>query len=178
MARRKKVWSLCKLVCRAHSSHFYFSHGDNHSSRRSWQHRSRSRSRSSSSDSTSSTSSSHGRGRKRSRHDWSEKGTRQASGEGGKRSDNEGDDEARKDADKGEGGKKRRCKDYDGKPTCVLEVLVKISYHTEKGFCMLGDQCPFDHGVDPVVIGNNIPHTYPPPPSMVGIPSLPLTKPG
>ena len=43
---------------------------------------------------------------------------------------------------------------------------------------MLGDQCPFDHGVDPVVIGNNIPHAYPPPPSMVGIPSLALTKPG
>ena len=43
---------------------------------------------------------------------------------------------------------------------------------------MLGDQCPFDHGIDPVVIGNNIPHTYPPPPSMVGIPSLTLTKPG
>ena len=53
-----------------------------------------------------------------------------------------------------------------------------IPFLSEKGFCMLGDQCPFDHGVDPVVIGNNIPHTYPPPPSMVGIPSLALTKPG
>ena len=56
-------------------------------------------------------------------------------------------------------------------------VNVSLLMSTEKGFCMLGDQCPFDHGVDPVVIGNNIPHTYPPPPSMVGIPSLPLTKP-
>ena len=56
---------------------------------------------------------------------------------------------------------------------CIFSPLF-----AEKGFCMLGDQCPFDHGVDPVVIGNNIPHAYPPPPSMVGIPSLPLTKPG
>lgn len=42
---------------------------------------------------------------------------------------------------------------------------------------MLGDQCPFDHGVDPVIIGNSIP-TYPAPPPLLGIPSLPLTKPG
>lgn len=30
---------------------------------------------------------------------------------------------------------KRRCRDYD-----------------EKGFCMRGEMCPFDHGVDPVVL--------------------------
>ncbi|KRT84819.1 RNA binding protein [Oryctes borbonicus] len=33
------------------------------------------------------------------------------------------------------GGQKRRCRDYD-----------------EKGYCMRGEMCPFDHGVDPVVL--------------------------
>ena len=93
------------------------SHSDNRSSRRSWQHRSRSRS--SSSDSTSSTSSSHGRGRKRSRQEWNERGPRQTSGEGGRRSgkgEGVGDGE-KKDGGVGEGEndiKRRRCKDYDG----------------------------------------------------------------
>ena len=162
------------------------SHGDNRPSRRSWQHRSRSRSRSSSTDSTSSTtSSSHGHSRKRSRQEWSERGSSRltpgASGEGG---------EGTTDGGKKDGSetKKQRCKDYDGKFNLVSTYVCQdlppslpsppSLSPSEKGFCMLGDQCPFDHGIDPVVIGNNIPHSYPPPPSMVAMPSLPLTKPG
>ena len=30
--------------------------------------------------------------------------------------------------------------------------------------CLLGEQCLFDHGVDPVVITGPIPPPYPPPP--------------
>ena len=26
----------------------------------------------------------------------------------------------------------------------------------EKGVCMLGDNCPFDHGLDPLVVGANV----------------------
>ncbi|KFD54021.1 hypothetical protein M513_05040 [Trichuris suis] len=45
--------------------------------------------------------------------------------------------------------KKLRCRDFD-----------------EKGYCMLGDNCPFDHGPDPVVVEefplpNMMPHKYP-----------------
>uniref|UniRef100_A0A670KHW6 RNA-binding protein 26 n=1 Tax=Podarcis muralis TaxID=64176 RepID=A0A670KHW6_PODMU len=43
---------------------------------------------------------------------------------------------------------KKRCRDYD-----------------EKGFCMRGDMCPFDHGSDPVVVEDvNLPGLPPPPP--------------
>uniref|UniRef100_A0A3P8XAF7 RNA binding motif protein 26 n=1 Tax=Esox lucius TaxID=8010 RepID=A0A3P8XAF7_ESOLU len=44
----------------------------------------------------------------------------------------------------------KRCRDYD-----------------EKGFCMRGDMCPFDHGSDPVVVEDvNLPNMFqgPPPP--------------
>lgn len=54
---------------------------------------------------------------------------------------------------------KRRCRDYD-----------------EKGYCMRGEMCPFDHGMDPVVLedsaltrvltyapnGTNVPDVTPP----------------
>uniref|UniRef100_A0A8C5AD11 RNA binding motif protein 26 n=1 Tax=Gadus morhua TaxID=8049 RepID=A0A8C5AD11_GADMO len=46
---------------------------------------------------------------------------------------------------------RKRCRDYD-----------------EKGFCMRGDMCPFDHGSDPVVVEDvNLPNILPfqPPPS-------------
>ncbi|XP_061482532.1 RNA-binding protein 26 [Rhineura floridana] len=43
---------------------------------------------------------------------------------------------------------KKRCRDYD-----------------EKGFCMRGDMCPFDHGSDPVVVEDvNLPGILPFPP--------------
>ncbi len=38
-----------------------------------------------------------------------------------------------------EGEKSKRCRDYD-----------------EKGFCMQGDLCPYDHGSDPVVLDGNV----------------------
>lgn len=52
---------------------------------------------------------------------------------------------------------------------------------TEKGMCLLGEQCPFDHGVDPVVITGPIPPPYPPPHFPLGIPpshNLPNTTNG
>ena len=37
------------------------------------------------------------------------------------------------------------------------------SYFTEKGFCVRGDLCVFDHGVDPVVVEKySVPPQYPP----------------
>lgn len=55
---------------------------------------------------------------------------------------------------------------------CVLEVLLHDCGHlygfAEKGFCMLGDLCPYDHGMDPVVVEDiGIPNvlSFPPPPA-------------
>ncbi|XP_034535546.1 RNA-binding protein 26 isoform X2 [Notolabrus celidotus] len=49
---------------------------------------------------------------------------------------------------------RKRCRDYD-----------------EKGFCMRGDMCPFDHGSDPVVVEDvNLPSMLPfQPPPMPGV---------
>ncbi|XP_065932682.1 RNA-binding protein 26 isoform X2 [Magallana gigas] len=48
---------------------------------------------------------------------------------------------------------RQRCKDYD-----------------EKGFCMRGDLCPFDHGLDPVIVEDV---SIPPPPYVPGPPVIP-----
>ncbi|XP_043219618.1 RNA-binding protein 26-like isoform X1 [Amphibalanus amphitrite] len=60
---------------------------------------------------------------------------------------------------------KQRCRDYD-----------------EKGYCMRGDQCPYDHGLDPVILNDvSLPlpdalkYTQPPPASVVCAP--PVTVP-
>ncbi|KAF2359100.1 RNA recognition motif domain [Trinorchestia longiramus] len=52
--------------------------------------------------------------------------------------------------------KKHRCKDYD-----------------EKGYCMRGDQCPYDHGADPVVLDftPSTPYTASLPPDTAAPPS-------
>uniref|UniRef100_A0A674MU62 RNA binding motif protein 27 n=1 Tax=Takifugu rubripes TaxID=31033 RepID=A0A674MU62_TAKRU len=60
---------------------------------------------------------------------------------------------------------KHRCRDYD-----------------EKGFCVRGDLCPFDHGNDPLVVDDvNLPGIipYPPPPVMppTSLPMPPITDP-
>ncbi|XP_028277594.1 RNA-binding protein 27 [Parambassis ranga] len=60
---------------------------------------------------------------------------------------------------------KQRCRDYD-----------------EKGFCVRGDLCPFDHGNDPLVVDDvNLPNIipFPPPPVMppAGLPMPPITEP-
>ncbi|XP_054626022.1 RNA-binding protein 26 isoform X2 [Dunckerocampus dactyliophorus] len=65
---------------------------------------------------------------------------------------------------------RKRCRDYD-----------------EKGFCMRGDMCPFDHGSDPVVVEdvslpNMLPFQPPPipgvdPPPPPGLPPPPLLNP-
>uniref|UniRef100_A0A3Q1D9L5 RNA binding motif protein 27 n=1 Tax=Amphiprion ocellaris TaxID=80972 RepID=A0A3Q1D9L5_AMPOC len=60
---------------------------------------------------------------------------------------------------------KQRCRDYD-----------------EKGFCVRGDLCPFDHGSDPLIVDDvNLPNIipFPPPPVMppTGLPMPPITEP-
>ncbi|XP_033466981.1 RNA-binding protein 27 isoform X3 [Epinephelus lanceolatus] len=60
---------------------------------------------------------------------------------------------------------KQRCRDYD-----------------EKGFCVRGDLCPFDHGNDPLIVDDvNLPNMipFPPPPVMppTGLPMPPITEP-
>lgn len=54
--------------------------------------------------------------------------------------------------------------------------------HTEKGFCVRGDLCPFDHGNDPLIVDDvNLPSMipFPPPPVMppAGLPMPPITEP-
>ncbi|XP_061754649.1 RNA-binding protein 27 isoform X1 [Nerophis ophidion] len=62
--------------------------------------------------------------------------------------------------------RKQRCRDYD-----------------EKGFCVRGDLCPFDHGNDPLIVDDvSLPNIipFPPPPVMppAGLPRLPpITEP-
>uniref|UniRef100_A0A8D3CKW5 RNA binding motif protein 26 n=1 Tax=Scophthalmus maximus TaxID=52904 RepID=A0A8D3CKW5_SCOMX len=53
---------------------------------------------------------------------------------------------------------RKRCRDYD-----------------EKGFCMRGDMCPFDHGSDPVVVEDvNLPNILPfQPPPLPGVDAPP-----
>ncbi|XP_015245348.1 PREDICTED: RNA-binding protein 27 [Cyprinodon variegatus] len=60
---------------------------------------------------------------------------------------------------------KQRCRDYD-----------------EKGFCVRGDLCPFDHGNDPLIVDDvTLPKMipFPPPPVMppAGLPMPPITEP-
>ncbi|KAM4544545.1 RNA-binding protein 27 isoform 2-T2 [Odontesthes bonariensis] len=60
---------------------------------------------------------------------------------------------------------KQRCRDYD-----------------EKGFCVRGDLCPFDHGNDPLIVDDvSLPNIipFPPPPVMppAGLPMPPITEP-
>ncbi|KAK5858810.1 hypothetical protein PBY51_002925 [Eleginops maclovinus] len=60
---------------------------------------------------------------------------------------------------------KQRCRDYD-----------------EKGFCVRGDLCLFDHGNDPLIVDDvNLPNIipFPPPPVMPpgGLPMPPITEP-
>ncbi|XP_061090458.1 RNA-binding protein 27 isoform X2 [Conger conger] len=58
------------------------------------------------------------------------------------------------------GSLKRRCRDYD-----------------EKGFCVRGDLCPFDHGNDPLIVDDVTLPTmipFPPPPGMPPPPRMPM----
>lgn len=78
---------------------------------------------------------------------------------------------------------RKRCRDYDGKNVfwAFLHVYKQIDFKflfcflcfnclavfLEKGFCMRGDMCPFDHGSDPVVVEDvNLPNmlSFQPPP--------------
>ncbi|XP_030601971.1 RNA-binding protein 27 isoform X3 [Archocentrus centrarchus] len=60
---------------------------------------------------------------------------------------------------------KQRCRDYD-----------------EKGFCVRGDHCPYDHGSDPLIVDDvSLPNIipFPPPPILppAGLPMPPITEP-
>ncbi|XP_016335914.1 RNA-binding protein 27-like isoform X3 [Sinocyclocheilus anshuiensis] len=58
---------------------------------------------------------------------------------------------------------KHRCRDYD-----------------EKGFCIRGDLCPFDHGNDPLIVDDVTLPTmipFPPPPGLPRMPMPPMTEP-
>ncbi|XP_059382792.1 RNA-binding protein 27-like isoform X4 [Carassius carassius] len=58
---------------------------------------------------------------------------------------------------------KHRCRDYD-----------------EKGFCIRGDLCPFDHGNDPLIVDDvTLPSMipFPPPPGLPRMPMPPMTEP-
>ena len=39
--------------------------------------------------------------------------------------------------------------------------------------CILGQSCPYDHGVDPLVIGGNEISPFPPPPHGMPLPTMP-----
>ena len=55
--------------------------------------------------------------------------------------------------------------------------MICLTFLAERGFCILGESCPYDHGVDPLVVGgglNPYPLGLPPPP---GLPLPPLGKP-
>ncbi|XP_077360860.1 RNA-binding protein 27 isoform X2 [Festucalex cinctus] len=58
--------------------------------------------------------------------------------------------------------RKQRCRDYD-----------------EKGFCVRGDLCPFDHGNDPLIVDDvNLPNIIPfPPPPVIPPGGLPMPPP-
>ena len=49
-----------------------------------------------------------------------------------------------------------------------------IFFSPEKGMCILGESCPYDHGVDPLVIGGNELTPFPTPPLVLPPHGLPL----
>jgi len=65
------------------------------------------------------------------------------------------------------------CK-WVGMAVCVcICVCMCVLCVSEKGFCVRGDLCEFDHGVDPVVIDDMLPgQPLPPhqPPSAAAVP--------
>lgn len=53
--------------------------------------------------------------------------------------------------------KRQRCRDFDGKSTALFQHCSSIRLMfcfdcAEKGYCMRGETCPWDHGTDPVVL--------------------------
>jgi hypothetical protein len=60
------------------------------------------------------------------------------------------------------GGRRMRCRDYDGKlnPLCVFwcDVLtvIDIPIIQEQGYCLRGDQCPYEHGADRIIMDSTV----------------------
>ena len=50
----------------------------------------------------------------------------------------------------------------------------KLFFSPEKGMCILGESCPYDHGMDPLVIGGNELTPFPAPPLVLPPHGLPL----
>lgn len=66
--------------------------------------------------------------------------------------------------------------------SCILTEIHQSFLSTEKGFCVRGDLCPFDHGNDPLIVDDvNLPKMipFPPPPVMppASLPMPPITEP-
>ena len=64
----------------------------------------------------------------------------------------------------------------------ILYLYMCISLHlcvlSEKGFCVRGDLCEFDHGIDPVVIDDVLPGQPLPPqqPSSLATTAVPVAQ--
>lgn len=56
------------------------------------------------------------------------------------------------------------CVSFNFSSHMYLPPFTTISI-SEKGFCMRGDLCPFDHGTDPVIVEDVGLPSGPPPPS-------------
>lgn len=56
-----------------------------------------------------------------------------------------------------------RCFDYDGKNKILEYYIYFILFFSEKGYCLRGDACPYDHGNDRIVVND---------PSMAGVTSM------
>ncbi|KAM3845930.1 RNA-binding protein 27 isoform 2-T2 [Vipera latastei] len=85
---------------------------------------------------------------------------------------------------------KRRCRDYDEpgwawlggassgpRAACLTSLLHRekyskgLQFYQERGFCVLGDLCQFDHGNDPLVVDEvSLPSMIPFPPPPPGLP--------
>ncbi|KHJ89308.1 hypothetical protein OESDEN_10871 [Oesophagostomum dentatum] len=51
--------------------------------------------------------------------------------------------------------RRRRCRDYEGDCDTFLLMTSATRLSSEKGYCMRGDMCQFDHGPDPVVVDDS-----------------------
>ena len=61
--------------------------------------------------------------------------------------------------------------------SCMYRVVSKSDVYLhvylfgiEKGFCILGENCRYDHGTDPLVIGGDLNPYNPPVPRPLGMP--------
>ena len=56
----------------------------------------------------------------------------------------------------------------------IVSDCMNTTHSTEKGVCILGESCPYDHGADPLVIGGNEMTQFPGPPGILPPHGMPL----